>query len=34
MSYDDDGDVKGISEKEFDELLGPNQNISNNVYSI
>lgn len=33
MSYDDDGDVKGISEKEFDELLGPNQNISNNVYS-
>lgn len=33
MSYDDDGDIKGISEKEFNELLGSTQKTTSDVYS-
>lgn len=33
MSYDDDGDIKGISEKEFNELLGSAQPTKDGAYS-
>lgn len=33
MSFDDDGDVKGISEKEFVDLLGDTNITNNEVYS-
>lgn len=33
MSYDDDGDIKGISEKEFNELLGSVQKTHDDVYT-
>lgn len=33
MSYDDNGDIRGISEKEFNELLGDVPKTQNNIYS-
>lgn len=33
MSYDDDGDIKGISEKEFNELLGHTNKTKSDAYS-
>ena len=33
MSYDDDGDIKGISEKDFNELLGAAQSTNDDIYS-